>query len=96
MDDNEKRRERQDLIKWYENEIRRNMDFVEAIDTRGRYFMLTSEDPKDNVDYYLDDFISDEEFNAIMKLLKSFLLGNVGRDQKSLESLKHEETDNIS
>ena len=95
MDDYEKRKERQSLMWWFRNEIRRNMDFIEAIDRRGRYFMLTSEDLKDNVDYYLDDFISDEEFDAITKQLKSFLLGNVERYQKSLEKLENEEKDNI-
>ena len=95
MDDYENRKERQNKKWWLQNEIRRNMDFLEAIDRRGRYFMLTSEDPKDNVDYYLDDFISDEEFDSITKQLKSFLLGNVEHYQTSLEKLENEEKDNI-
>lgn len=80
---------------WVRAEIKRNMDFVEAIDKRGRYFMLTSEYSHD-VDYYLDDFISDDEFNALVKQLKTYLLGNIEHWQKYLEGKKNEETDNIS
>ena len=96
MDDYEKRKERQSMRAWLEREIKRQMDFVEAIDRRGRYFVLTSEDKKDDIDYYLDDFISDEEFDSITKQLKSFLLGNVGRYQESLERLKNEESNDLS
>ena len=80
---------------WVKAEIKRNMAFVEAIDKRGRYFMLTSEDSHD-VDYYLDDYLSDDEFNALVKQLKTYLLGNIEHWQKYLEGKKNEETDNIS
>ena len=80
---------------WVRAEIKRNMAFVEAIDKRGRYFMLTSEDSHD-VDYYLDDYLSDDEFNALVKQLKTYLLGNIEHWQKYLEGMNNEETDNIS
>ena len=80
---------------WVRAEIKRNMAFVEAIDKRGRYFMLTSEDSHD-VDYYLDDYLSDDEFNTLVKQLKTYLLGNIEHWQKYLEGMKNEETDNIS
>ena len=80
---------------WVKAEIKRNMAFVEAIDKRGRYFMLTSEDSHD-VDYYLDDYLSDDEFNTLVKQLKTYLLGNIEHWQKYLEGMKNEETDNIS
>ena len=80
---------------WVRAEIKRNMAFVEAIDKRGRYFMLTSEDSHD-VDYYLDDYLSDDEFNTLVKQLKMYLLGNIEHWQKYLEGMKNEETDNIS
>ena len=80
---------------WMRAEIKRNMDFIEAIDKRGRYFMLTSEYYHD-VDYYLDDYLSDDEFNALVKQLKTYLLGNIEHWQKYLEGKKNEETDNIS
>lgn len=80
---------------WVKAEIKRNMAFVEAIDKRGRYFMLTSEDSHD-VDYYLDDYLSDDEFNTLVKQLKTYLLGNIEHWQKYLEGKKNEETDNIS
>ena len=80
---------------WVRAEIKRNMAFVEAIDKRGRYFMLTSDFSHD-VDFYLDDYLSDDEFNALVKQLKSYLLGNVEHWQKRLEGMKNEETNYIS
>lgn len=87
--------ERYNLKAWTKNEIRRHKDFIKAIDDEGRYIRLTSDSPDKNVDYYLDDFIADDERDALMAQLKVYLDENIKRFEKYLERLENEESDDL-
>lgn len=86
--------DRREVIWWLDNEIKKNREFIEAIDNVGHYFVLQSN--KDNKEFYLDDFVSDDEFNALMAQLKGYLEGNIVTHARVLESMRNEETTNIS
>lgn len=78
---------------WLNNEIRRNKDFIKALDESGHYFKLAAED--DKTVYYLDDYVSDDEFNAIINQMKTYLNENIEYFKKCLEEMDHEERNDI-
>ena len=81
-----------DRMIWTKNEIRSNRDFIKALDEEGRYFKLVTEKDKE---FYLDDFVSDDEFNALINQLKVYLEENIEHWEKYLKELEYEERNNL-
>lgn len=75
---------------WVENEIRRNQDFIKALDETGHYLTLSAEDS--DREYYIDDYVSDDEFNALVNQLKAYLMGNIEHWKNHLRELEYEES----
>lgn len=76
-----------------EKELRNNKGFIEALDEEGRYFVLASN--KFTKDYYLDDFVSDDQFEAIMVHIKSYLKDNIKGLTKELGRMSGEEKNDL-
>lgn len=83
----------EDKKTWMKNEIRRNKDFIEALDETGHYFKLEAEDS--DKEFFVDDYVSDDEFNALINQLKVYLQGNVEHWSNRLRELEYEERNNI-